>query len=118
MFFVLRVEFPGQLTRQHILIHHCLELCFHQLSCLHGSEHGRNATMHRKRRRLTARCTGNDDFLYKLADDADQRLLSLGISVIAHHVKHGMYHRADRVFVDLVAQRREAFGVAYGLIRG
>ncbi|WP_076398121.1 hypothetical protein [Rhizobium sp. RU33A] len=72
--------------------------------------------MHLQRRRLTARCTDNDHFLDQLPDDADQRLLGLGISVIPHHVEHGVDHRANCVLVDLVAQSREAFCIADGLI--
>ncbi|WP_246085251.1 hypothetical protein [Rhizobium glycinendophyticum] len=83
---------------------------------LHGSEDGCNAAMHFQCRRLTARGAGDDHFLYELADDADQRLLGLGISVISHHVKHGVDHRADCVFVDLVAQICEAFCIADWLV--
>ena len=88
LLFVLRVEFTGQLTRQHILIHHCLELCFHQLCCLHGSEDRRNVAMHFRRRRLTARCVGNDYFLNELADDADKRgLMYVSIQSCLKHSK-------------------------------
>lgn len=71
MFFVPHVEFTGQLTRQHILVHHRPELRFHDLRGLHGSEDRSDAAMHLQRRRLAARCTGNNDFLYEAEDDAD-----------------------------------------------
>ncbi|WP_245422479.1 hypothetical protein [Rhizobium sp. AG855] len=74
--------------------------------------------MHLERRRLTARRVGNDHFLNELADDADQWLLGLGISMIAHHVEDGVDHRANCVLVDLRAQSCEALCIADGLIRG
>jgi hypothetical protein len=82
LLFGILVECTGQLARQHIPVHHCLELCRLDLRCLHGDEVLGDAAMDFQRRRLPSERACNNDLLDQLPNDADKRLLGLRISVI------------------------------------
>ncbi|WP_425985317.1 hypothetical protein [Ensifer sp. R-19] len=102
--FLLRVEFAGAQLLQIVVLLQCLELLLENRCGFHRSQDRGNAAVDFEGCRLVARGLADDDLLDELAHDVDERLLRLGIGVLAQVIECGVDDQLDSFGTDFRLQ--------------
>ncbi|RKF33347.1 hypothetical protein BCY90_26215 [Agrobacterium deltaense] len=102
--FLRSVEFAGAKLLQIIVLLQRLELLLEDRCRFHRSQDRGDAAVDFEGCRLVAGCLADDDLLDELAHDVDERLLRLGIGVLAHIIECRVDDQLDRFGTDFRLQ--------------